>query len=264
MRRLIDTHSHIFLEEFAADLDEVVSRAMEAGVSDFILPSINLQTLADLLRVRNAYPGHCHAAIGLHPTELNDDWREELDRMKDLLDLDRRSGDNVFVGIGEVGLDLYWEQDDLKRQTDVFRCQIEWALEYDLPLMIHSRSAFSKLCEILDCYNGRGLRGVFHCFSDGVSEAGRLLGYEGFMFGIGGVSTFRKSSVPDALRMIPHDRVIVETDCPYLAPVPMRGHRNEPSFMVRTVEKIAEVWNCLPEEVADVTTANACSLFAIQ
>lgn len=264
MSRLIDTHSHIFVEEFADDLERVVQSALDVGVDTFVMPCIRLESLPDLLRVRERYPEHCYATIGLHPTELKEDFRTELDRMKAVLDRDRSEGVMLFHGIGEVGLDLYWEQDSLEMQLEAFERQIEWALEYGLPLLIHSRSAFEPLCRTMDKYRNTGLKGVFHCFSDGPDEALRLMEYEGFMFGIGGVSTFRKSPVPQALEVIPHDRVVLETDCPYLSPVPYRGRRNEPAFMVETARRVAQAWNCTFDEVAGVTVANACKLFRIQ
>ena len=264
VRRLIDTHSHIFLEEFAADVDDVVSRAADAGVDTFVLPNITLSGLEDLLVLRERYPDRCYASIGLHPTELSPEFRNDLSAMKGILDEDARSGRGLFHGIGEVGLDLYWEQDSVREQTEAFECQIRWALEYDLPLMVHSRNAFPLLCDILDKYRDSGLRGVFHCFSGGYEEACRLMEYEGFMFGIGGTVTYKKSLLPFSLPLIPRERVVVETDCPYLSPVPYRGSRNEPAYMVRTVEKIAGIWGCTSDEVAAVTTVNACNLFGVQ
>ncbi len=264
MNRLIDTHSHIFLEEFKDDLDDVVTRAVNTGIDTFVMPNINLASVPEMLAVRNRYPYSCYASIGLHPTDLTDNFRSELQQLKSMLDRDRSDATGLFRGIGEVGLDLYWQQDNLLLQAEAFERQIEWALEYDLPLMIHARNAFVQLCGILDKYAGYGLRGVFHCFSDGPEQAARLMEYKGFMFGIGGVVTYRKSLVPDALALIPHDRIVVETDCPYLSPVPCRGHRNEPSFMAYTVARIADVWGCDASEVARESTANACNLFGIQ
>lgn len=264
MNRLIDTHSHIFTKEFAADVDDVVLRAVNSGVDTFILPNITLAGLSDQLRICERYPDRCYASIGLHPTELSPEFRNELSAMKALLDEDVRSGRKSFCGIGEVGLDLYWEQDSVRSQIEAFECQIEWAIEYGLPLMIHSRSAGQLLCDILDKYRNTGLRGVFHCFSGDADEVAALMEYDGFMFGIGGVVTYKKSLLPMSLPFIPRDRVVVETDSPYLSPVPFRGRRNEPSYMVKTVERISEIWGCTYEEVANVTTANACNLFGIQ
>lgn len=264
MSRLIDTHSHIFLEEFRGDLDDVVTRAVNVGIDTFVMPNINMASVPDMLAVRDRYPEMCLASIGLHPTDLTEDFRSELSELKFLLDRDRSEGTGLFCGIGEVGLDLYWQQDNLRNQTEAFERQIEWALEYNLPLMIHARNAFEPLCAVLDRYCDSGLRGVFHCFSDGPEQAARLMEYDGFMFGIGGVVTYRKSPVPEALTVIPRDRIVVETDCPYLSPVPCRGRRNEPSYMAYTVARIAEVWGSDVPEVARASTANACNLFGIQ
>ncbi|MCQ2066558.1 MAG: TatD family hydrolase [Bacteroidaceae bacterium] len=265
MRRLIDTHSHIFTEEFGNDLDDVVKRAVEVGVDTFVMPNINLESVNDMLRVAAMYPGMCHACMGLHPTELKDDYREELAAMKRLLDADRsESGARAFCAVGESGLDLYWEQDDLKRQQEVFEEQIGWAIEYGLPLIIHARAAFEQLCSIMDIYRNTSLRGVFHCFSGGRDEALRLMEYQGFMFGIGGVSTYRKTDLGESLPVIPRDRIVTETDCPYLPPVPYRGSRNEPSYMIKTVEKLALAWGVTIDEAAEVTVSNARRLFGIQ
>lgn len=265
VKRLIDTHSHIFTEEFSDDLSDVMLRAKEAGVDAFVMPNINLASVPDLIRVTEMYPVNCHPAIGLHPTELNADFRDEMSRLHDMLLQDRSAdGSHLFCAIGEIGLDLYWEQESLPEQMEAFETQIGWALECGLPVIIHSRSAMEPLCKVMDRFRNTSLRGVFHCFSGGVADAERLMEYEGFMFGIGGVLTYKKSELPASLPLIPHDRIIVETDCPYLPPVPYRGRRNEPSFMIRTVERVAELWGVSCDEVADITTANATRLFRIQ
>lgn len=265
MKRLIDTHSHLFTDEFSGDLEDVVERALEAGVDTFVMPNINLASVPDLMRVTEMYPDRCHPAIGLHPTDLGSDFRNELGRLYDILLQDRSTdGKRLFCAIGEIGLDLYWEQDSLPDQMEAFETQLGWALESDLPVIIHFRSAMDPLCRVMDKFRDTSLRGVFHCFSGGAADAERLMAYDGFMFGIGGVLTYRKCELPSALPLIPHDRIIVETDCPYLPPVPYRGHRNEPSFITRTVERIAEIWGESSDSVADVTTANAVRLFGIQ
>lgn len=262
VKRLIDSHSHIFVQEFNNDLDAVVERARSVGVDTFLMPNINVESYTDVLRVCNCYPGYCHPMIGLHPTDLTENWKEDLDYLKALLDKDR-SGDCRIVGIGETGLDLYWEQDGLATQLAAFECQIEWALEYDLPLVIHSRSAFSELCAIMDRYAKTHLRGVFHCFSGGPDEAARLMEYKGFYFGIGGTVTYKKSVLPESLGLIPLTRVLTETDCPYLSPVPYRGSRNEPSYIIKVVEKLAGIYNLSVDEVAETTCQNAVNLFGI-
>lgn len=262
MKRLIDTHSHLFLEEFSEDLQDVVERSVKAGVDTFVMPCINLHSLPLMYQVKSLYPEKCHLTIGLHPTDISGSYMQELREMKNILD-DSAKGADGFCAVGEVGLDLYWDRSTLSDQLRVFSTQIEWALEYDLPLIIHFRSATDELCCMLDRYAGSGLRGVFHCFSGNGEEVERLLGYEGFMFGIGGVLTYRKSELRSSLPLIPRNRVIPETDCPYLSPIPFRGRRNEPSFMVETVKQIADVWGCDADETACVLTANSCSLFGI-
>lgn len=260
---LTDTHSHVYVEEFREDLSDMMARAFDAGVETFCMPCIDLVTYQDMMAVADRWPDRCHPMIGLHPTELDDCWKEHLVEMKGLLDADM-AGAHRFVGIGETGLDLYWEQDGLERQVASFEQQIEWALEYDLPVVIHSRAAFAELCSVMDHYRETPLRGVFHCFSDGPEEAARLMEYKGFMFGTGGVVTYKKSPLPQALPLIPLDRILTETDCPYLPPVPYRGKRNEPSYIVKVAEKLSEIYGISYEEVCRITVENARRMFRIQ
>jgi TatD DNase family protein len=202
--------------------------------------------------------------IGLHPGDLDVDFHRQLDELKSLLDADMMPGGvRRYMGIGETGLDLYWDKTRLDDQIESFRIQIEWALEYDLPISIHSRESFKQIYDVLSEYKGSGLRGVFHCFSGSLEEAEALMEFEGFMFGIGGVLTFKKSDLPKALEVIPLERVVLETDAPYLSPVPYRGKRNEPSFIVATAARLAEVYGCSFDEAAASTTLNARSLFRL-
>lgn len=261
-RSLIDTHSHIFDEAFLQDLPEVVSKARESGVGKVLMPNVNLGTVGTMMSVYRTYPDFCRPMIGLHPTDLTYCYSSDLDVMKRLLDRDMAS-DRDFVAIGEIGLDLYWDQSTLDIQIDAFSRQLEWALEYDLPVSIHSRSAFRELCQVMDSFDGRGLRGVFHCFSSDADEARKLLSYEGFLLGLGGVTTYKKSLVPGALSVVPLDRIVLETDCPYLAPVPNRGKRNEPAFVMDTARKVAEIYSLPVQEVIDCTTDNAVRLFRL-
>lgn len=256
MIEFVDTHTHLFTAEFDADRPAAVQRAIDAGVATLCLPAINEESLAPLLAMCDAFPDVCHPMIGLHPTELGEDYNAVLDRMYDLLKSDRR-----FVAIGEVGLDFYWDDTRKREQEEAFRRQIEWAAESGLPLAIHSRSAFNELYSIMDDYRGRGLRGVFHCFSGSDDEACKLLSFDGFYLGIGGVVTYKKSTLPDVLKRVPLERVLLETDSPYLAPVPMRGKRNESSFVPYVADFLAGIYGCTVEEVAAVTTANARALF---
>lgn len=264
MRRLIDTHCHVYDEAFREDLPQVMDRAVGAGLECLLLPNINPRTLDALLRVCDTWPDLCRPMIGLHPEDLDDDYCSQLASLKNLLDADRaEDGPHRFVGIGETGLDLYWDKSRLSDQIESFRMQIGWALEYDLPVVIHSRDSFSVLYDVLSDYRDCGLRGVFHCFCGSQDEAAALLGFEGFMFGIGGVLTFRKSALPSVLKMIPVERVVLETDCPYLSPVPFRGKRNEPSYIVHTAGMLAQTYGCTTDEIALTTSLNARRLFRL-
>ena len=256
MIEFVDTHTHIFTTEFDADRAGAVQRAKEAGVGTLCLPAINEQSLPALMALCDAYPGICHPMIGLHPTELGDDSNAVLDRMYGLLKADDR-----FIAIGEVGLDFYWDDTRKEEQKNVLRRQIEWALETELPLVIHSRSAFDELYAIMDEYRGRGLSGVFHCFSGTDDEARKLLSFDGFYLGIGGVVTYKKSTLPDVLKSVPLERVVLETDSPYLAPVPKRGRRNESAYVPYVADFLSTIYGCDVERIAAVTTQNARNLF---
>ena len=256
MIEFVDTHTHLFTTEFDIDRADAVRRAVEAGVGTLCLPAINEDSLPSLMAMCDEFPSVCHPMIGLHPTELGDDYECVLDRMYALLKSDDR-----FVAIGEVGLDFYWDDTKKREQEEVFRRQIEWALETGLPLAIHSRSAFNELYAIMDDYRGRGLTGVFHCFSGSEDEVHKLLSFDGFYLGIGGVVTYKKSTLPAVLESVPLERVVLETDSPYLAPVPKRGKRNESAYVPYVADFLAGVYGCSVEHVAAVTTANARRLF---
>lgn len=262
--KLIDTHCHIYDEAFRDDLPQVVERAVEAGLEYLLLPNINPDTLDELLRVCDTWHDLCRPMIGLHPEDLSEDYHGQLNGLKSILDIDQSDkGAHRFIGIGETGLDLYWDNTRLVEQIDSFKTQIEWALMYDLPIVIHSRDSFTQLYDVLSDYRDKGLRGVFHCFSGTLDEAMALMEFRGFMFGIGGVLTYKKSTLPQVLPSIPIDRVVLETDCPYLSPVPFRGKRNEPSYIVGTATLMAQVYGIGVDEVARITSANACRLFRL-
>jgi len=264
VRKLIDTHCHVYDEAFSEDLPQVIERAVKAGLGYLLLPNINPDTLDGLLRVCDTWPDLCRPMIGLHPEDLSDDFHGQLAGLKAKLDDDRKSGGaHRYIGIGETGLDLYWDKSRLDDQIDSFRIQIEWALEYDLPIVIHSRDSFTQLYDVLSDYRERGLKGIFHCFSGSTAEAEALMGFEGFMFGIGGVLTYKKSTLPEVLPIIPIERVVLETDCPYLSPVPYRGKRNEPSYIVNTAAVMAQVYGIGMDDLAGITSANACRLFGL-
>lgn len=253
--QIIDTHSHLFVEEFDGDRAEVMQRAREAGVQRILMPNIDLASVEPMLKVCAEYPDFCFPMIGLHPTEVTADNRAVLSRLKTLLD------EHPFIAIGEVGLDLYWDKTYKNEQLAVLEEQIGWALERDLPLVIHSREAFPELYALFSHYKDTPIRGIFHSFTGTADEALSLLGFQGFLLGINGVVTFKKSTLPDALCDVPLSRLVVETDSPYLAPTPYRGKRNESAYVARVVERLAELYACAPEVVAEQTSANAAALF---
>lgn len=255
---LIDTHSHLFLEEFSEDLPQVIERAKQAGVTSVFMPNIDSTTIEPLLSVCAAYPGYCFPMIGLHPTSVNESFEQEMATVRQRLETP-----NQFVAIGEIGLDFYWDRTFEKEQLLVFEKQIEWALEYNLPIVIHSRDAFESICEVMEPFKKTSLKGIFHSFTGTYEEASRLLAFNGFMLGINGVVTFKKSTLPEALLEIPLERIVLETDSPYLTPAPNRGKRNESANVKDTLMKVASIYGMSPERVAEVTSQNALKVFGL-
>mgnify|MGYP002620707744 CR=1 FL=1 len=258
---IVDTHTHLYCEEFDDDRDDVVKRALAAGVSHLLMPNINVASLPRMVEMCANYPSVCSPMIGLHPEDVHDDYQSELETLRQSLEQSVSSSIVRFVGIGEVGLDFYWDSTYRNQQIDALEQQVQWSLHYDLPLVIHSRSAFRELYELMDKYRSFPLKGIFHCFNGTLEEAQALLSFPGFKLGIGGTVTYKKSSLPDVLRSVPLERVVVETDAPYLAPVPHRGHRNESAFIVHTVRRLAEVYGLTSEAVAAATAQNAFEIF---
>ena len=255
---MIDTHSHLFVEEFSDDLRQTIQRAKDAGVTHVFMPNIDDTTVTDMLRACDEYPGYCFPMLGFHPTSVNAQSMSVVKDMKRLLD-----GEHPYIAIGEVGMDLYWDKTYLKEQQRVFDEQIQWALEYQLPLVIHCREAFPELFEVLKPYKDTELSGVFHSFTGTIDEALELVSYSRFMVGINGVVTFKKSTLPETLKMLPLERLVLETDSPYLAPVPFRGKRNESSYVIKVAVKLAELYGVEIGEVERQTTANALKVFKI-
>lgn len=256
---MIDTHSHIDGEEFAEDLDEVVQRARDAGVEKLFVPAINLEGLPHLVEVCDAYPGYLYPMIGLHPEEVKEDYQAVLDKMYSILKSD---AGRKFIAIGEIGLDFYWDDTFRKEQLNALEQQIQWAIEFNLPLMFHTRKAYNEMIEIMERHRKDHLRGVFHCFSASKEIAEKLLTFEGFMLGIGGVLTFKNSNLPEVLKEnVPLSRIVLETDCPYMAPVPYRGKRNESAFILEVARKLSDVYGCKIEEISLETNKN-CNIFA--
>lgn len=254
---MIDTHSHIFSEEFNDDLSEVIGRAREIGVTHIFMPNIDDTSVQAMLDVCRQYPGYCFPMLGFHPTSV--EGTNDIYKVRELKKY--LVPGHPYIAIGEVGMDLYWDKTWLKEQQQILDEQIQWALEWNLPLVIHCREAFPELFQVLQPYKNTSLRGVFHSFTGTSDEAAKLLEYEHFLIGINGVVTFKKSTLPEALAGVPLGKLVLETDAPYLAPVPFRGKRNEPSFVKQVALKLAELYGVEIGEVERKTVENALKLF---
>ena len=255
---LIDTHSHLFLDEFSADLPQVIERAKAAGVSLILMPNIDSSTFTSLRSVCSTYSGYCYPLVGVHPTSVKENYEEELHAVYSHL------SDPSFpiVGIGEIGIDLHWDRTFRGEQLKVFDCQIGWALEYNLPIVVHVRDAFADVFEVMAAYKGTTLRGIFHSFTGTADDAVQCLDFGGFMLGINGIVTFKNSSLPEILHAtVPLERLVLETDSPYLAPVPNRGKRNESAYILSTLRKVSEIYGVTVSQVAQVTTENTLKVF---
>lgn len=251
---LIDTHTHLYLPEFDADRDEVVNRAVNNGVVKMLLPNIDLQSVASMLSLENRYIGICSPMIGLHPTSVKEDYLIQLDKIESLFEKNR------FIAIGEIGIDLYWDKTFLKEQIIAFRRQIAFAIDKGLPVVIHSRESFPEVFSVLDEFNRKGLKGVFHAFSGNIKDAENAIGM-GFKLGIGGIVTFKNSGLDKIVKEIGPENIVLETDSPYLAPVPFRGKRNESSYICIINKKLAEIFGMSEEEIASITFTNTTGLF---
>lgn len=256
--KLVDSHSHLFLEEFQSDLPQVVMRAQMAGVTHIFMPNIDSGTIDSMLRVCSQYKGYCFPMMGLHPTSVNAGYQEELAIVHKHL-----AESHDYVAVGEIGMDLYWDKTFLKEQQVVFEQQVQWALEYGLPIVIHCREAFDYVYEILKPYKASPLKGIFHSFTGTLDEALRMLEFSEFFIGVNGVVTFKKSILPEVLPNIPLERIVLETDSPYLTPVPNRGKRNESANVKDTLLKVAEIYGKQPEEVGRITSENALKVFGM-
>lgn len=255
----IDTHTHLDGDEFATDRAEVMARAREAGVGKVFLPAIDIKSTEAILDVCRQYPGYAYPMVGLHPEEVRADWREVLAQMKQYL-----KPENRFIAIGEVGLDYYWSREFEQEQLDAFEEQVKWSVETRLPLMIHCRKGQNEMVQLLRRYKNDLPGGVFHCFTGNEHEAEELLQFDRFVLGIGGVLTFKKSHLPEVLpAVVPLDRIVIETDSPYMAPVPMRGQRNESAYVKFVLQRLAEVYGVSDDAVAEATTATAQRIFPL-
>lgn len=257
--QFIDTHTHLDGTEFDADRAAAIQRAREAGVSKVFLPAIDLRTVDTVLSVCRDYPGFAYPMIGLHPEEVRADWQSVLSEMRL-----RLVPGHPFIAIGEVGLDYYWSREYEKEQLSAFEQQVEWSVQTRLPLMIHCRKGQNEMVNLLRHYADELPGGVFHCFTGNATEAEQLLQFPRFVLGIGGVLTFKKSHLPQVLpSVVPLSRIVLETDSPYMAPVPMRGQRNESAFVKYVLTKLAESYGVSEQEVADTTNANVKRVFGI-
>ena len=252
---LIDTHTHLYAEEFTADIDNVLQKAHNEGVEQFYLPAIDSTTTNALLSLEKKYPGQIFAMAGLHPCSVKENFKEELELIQ------RQLSEREFAAIGETGLDFYWDTSFTKEQYESLHIHAEWALQYKRPLVLHTRNAMQETIDVVKSYHGKNLFGIFHCFGGTLDQAKEIIDC-GFLLGIGGVITYKNSGLAEVIKDIDLQHLVLETDAPYLAPVPFRGKRNESSYLKFIVQKIAEAKNISVEEVANQTTKNANAIFS--
>jgi TatD DNase family protein len=252
--QFIDTHAHIYLEEFDVDREVVINRAINEGVGKMVLPNVDLETIAAMTDLEILYPENVFSALGLHPCSVKEKYKSDLLVIQSMLEKRK------YIAIGETGLDLYWDKTFYKEQIDALEQQIKWALDYNLPIILHCRETTVQTIEIVSAY--KELKGVFHAFSGTVNDAKKIIDL-GYYIGIGGVVTFKNSGLDKIVEHIPLSSIVLETDAPYLTPVPHRGKRNEPMYLKLVAEKLAEIYNCSINEVSVKTTENAKRLFEI-
>lgn len=253
----IDSHSHLFLDAFDKDLKQIIQNATKQQVTKICLPNIDSGSIQRLLDVCNQYKDICYPMMGLHPTSVKDNFEQELSIIKEEL------YNNNYIAVGEIGIDLYWDKTFIKEQKHAFRKQIDWAKDLDLPIVIHARNSFNEIFEIMDEVNDDHLSGVFHSFTGNNFQLEKILSY-GFYIGINGIVTFKNSSLSEVVKNIPREKLLIETDSPFLAPVPHRGKRNESSYVVLVAEAIAKAQRCSIQEIAEQTTINTIKLFDLE
>ena len=253
---IIDTHTHLYLNQFKEDIDDVLAKAKENGIKKFIFPAIDSSHFDSMHSLKKKYSDDIFLMSGLHPTDVKENYKDELDFVVNSLK------SHNYVAIGEIGIDLYWDKTYLKEQQDAFRFQIKLAIKNDLPIVIHCRESFDEIFEILEEENCDKLRGVFHCFTGNIYQAKKAIGL-GFILGIGGVVTFKNGGIDKFINQIDLKHIVLETDSPYLAPVPFRGKRNESSYIIYVLEKLSELYQLPREEIASITTNNAEKMFSL-
>jgi TatD DNase family protein len=252
---LIDTHTHIYLKDFDEDIAEVLQRAKDKGVTKMLLPNIDSSTFERLLLLSN--DDSLLPMMGLHPCSVKANFQEELEMVENEI------SKGNYIAVGEIGIDLYWDKEFKEQQIESFKFQIDLAKKHDLPIVIHVREAFDEVFKVLDECGGGAMKGVFHCFTGNAEQAKKALSYDGFYLGLGGVLTFKKSGLDQVVKDLPLDRLLLETDAPYLAPTPNRGKRNEPSYLFDVAQKLADIKEMSINDIAEITTANATRLFSL-
>jgi TatD DNase family protein len=256
---LIDTHAHLYAEEFEEDRVDMLQRAKDAGIKAILLPNIDSSSIAPMEKLASQHSS-CIQMMGLHPTYVKENWEEELDIVQNKL----YANPKQYCAVGEIGMDLYWDKIFVEEQKEVFRRQVKWAKELNLPIAIHVRKAFDELFEILDQEWTPALKGVFHCYTGSKEQVKKILSYEQFYFGIGGVLTYKNAGLQEVIPHIPLNRLVLETDAPYLSPVPYRGKRNESAYVAEVAGKIVDVLGISMDEVKEMTSRNAIELFQLQ
>ncbi|MCW3071279.1 MAG: Hydrolase TatD [Bacteroidetes bacterium] len=254
---LTDTHTHLYSKEFDADRAALIEKAMAAGVTRFFLPNVDSESIPGMFQVEKQYPANCFPMMGLHPCSVNQTYQQELSVVEHWL------AKRKFTAIGEIGIDLYWDKTYFEQQQDAFRTQIQWAKKYGLPYVIHSRNAFDETMEIVSEFKNDNIKAIFHCFSGNVEQAEQVIAAGNFKLGIGGVVTFKNSGLDKVVEAIDMKHLVLETDAPYLAPMPYRGKRNEPDYLVLVAKKIAEIKKISLKEVAAITTQNSIDVFGM-
>jgi TatD DNase family protein len=252
--KFIDTHTHLYLEAFENDRDEVIERAVSKGVGKMFLPNINHASIEGMMWICEKYNGICYPMMGLHPTSVKENYEEELNWVKENLK------NKNFIAVGEIGIDLYWDKTLFKQQQDALRRQLRWAKEEKIPVVIHSRDSFEEIFEIMDDEITHDLKGVFHSFTGNQEHVKKILSY-GFYIGINGIITFKNSGLREVIPAIPLDKLLIETDSPFLAPTPMRGKRNESAYVIRVAEELAGILSIDVSEISEITSNNALNLF---
>jgi len=254
---IIDTHSHIYQPDFDSDIDDVINRAKQAGLINILLPNIDVESINRVKKLSAEYPGYCLPMMGLHPTSVTPNWKSDLAVIKQELE------QNKYIAVGEIGIDLYWDKSLAGEQEQAFEEQLRWCIDYDLPVVVHSRDAIGECVACIKNVGEKNLRGVFHSFGGSADDLESILALNNFYVGINGVVTFKNSNLSSVLKATNLSSIIVETDAPYLSPMPYRGKRNESSYVVKVIERLSETYGISLQEVTDITTLNAQKLFAI-